>query len=163
MAVAEQDGAVVGFAEKIHAVDVHPDAGCLHLERLRRLPEPAQAVQQPAQGQRGGRLQPQQIAVASEQLAGLLDAAKPLLQLGGEDFPLRRDLDARAVALEQSTAEVLLQRFDVLADGARGEMQLLGGQRERAGAGGAFEGAQGVKRRKGTGHRGVSNNESDSQ
>jgi hypothetical protein len=68
-----------------------------------------------------------------------------------------------AVALEQPAAEVLLQRFDVLADRARGEMQLLGGQRERAGAGGAFEGAQGVKRRKGTGHRGVSNNESDSQ
>ena len=86
--------------------------------------------------------------MASEQLAGLLDAAKSLLQLGGEDFPLRCDLDTRAVALEQPAAEVLLQRFDVLADRARGEMQLLGGQRERAGTGGAFEGAQGVKRRK---------------
>jgi hypothetical protein len=55
-------------------------------------------------------------------------------------------------ALEQLDAQTVFQRLDLLANGARSHVQLLGGQFEAEMARGGLEGPERVERRQDVGH-----------
>jgi len=77
----------------------------------------------------------------------LLDARQIGLARAGQD-------EGFGVAHEQGDPKIVLQHLDLVADGRRGDAQLLGRARKAEMARGDLEGAQRVQRRDGTGHEG---------
>jgi len=107
-----------------------------------------QPGQQPVHGQRGGGVDAQQPGLlACEFFGGIGNAVKRGLHHrqvlpSGVGQP-----QAAAQPLEQRHAQPFFQQRYLAADGAVGDVQLLGGGGQALVAGGHFKGAQRVKRR----------------
>src|SRR5262249_53481611 len=80
------------------------------------------------------------------------DAVERVADHGQVLAPRLGDEEALALAVEQLDAEFLLQRLDLMAHGALGDEQLLGGARETLVAGRGFEGLERVERRQSAWH-----------
>ncbi len=146
-AIAEQDRAVERLAVEVHGVQVHPGTGQLHaVLRVGHL-EAFQRGEQPAHGQRRGRLETQRAALSGNRDAGILDGPKPDPQLLRQQTTGIGQEQPRTVAFEQLAAEVLFQRLHMPTDRALRDEQALRRLGEGAETRRRLEGPQGIERR----------------
>lgn len=113
------------------------------------LAEAPQSRDEPGVRQRRQRADPQVLAAAvtDEVHRGGLDAIEGRHERREVATARLGEVDALLHALEERDAEALLESGDLLADGTRGDSELLGRAREAAVARGRFEGPESVKRR----------------
>ncbi|MNP47045.1 hypothetical protein D3C76_1410820 [compost metagenome] len=133
-------------------VDIHPGAGQLHFVARLQVAEPAKARQQPAHGQGRWGFHAQDVIFTAQGIAGPLQRREAFAH-PGQQHPRRfGQLQAAATAHEQAAGKVLFQRTDMPADSTLGNRQLFAGTGEGAKPCSSFECAQGIQRRKLSGH-----------
>ncbi|MCY1429860.1 hypothetical protein D9M71_457920 [compost metagenome] len=106
---------------EIDMIDVHPGAGQLYFVARLQVAKAAQACQQPAHGQGRRGFHAQDVVLAAQGVASPLQCRKAFAHSRQEQTRRFAELQAAAVAHEQTASEVLLKGADMPADRALGD------------------------------------------